>query len=195
MNVRHLGILLLSVLLLIIGYILGVVFTVPGIYIHKQINPVHLLSILLSIFLAIFVSLLLDRAKVAREKIKDLVNRKVQVVSELIEDYEQAIASGSVQYSTIVSFNKKIRSSVRFVVNSLKSTSLGKCNDLERSEVYCKDLVELTTKVEFSEDGEADLVVSEGVAKFSKDKMAEISSKLSTLSNCLFAAQISICKK
>lgn len=185
----------LIIIVFTFGYIVSKIVNIPHFSIQKEINPIHLISILTTIFVAILISIIFDQHKERNKVGKGLFFDKIEDIYNILEKIHGLIETKKIDLSTATSSIKRLRSSIRFIFVALENKRIVATDHKNRIESILKDMNSAMTNTPIAEThstANTPLSISDGVITYSQQRAAHISSQVEVLKNELFKLQMTI---
>ncbi len=184
----------LSALLVTIGFVLGKIILIPGVSIQREINPVHLLSILVAVLMGILASIVFTTHKQKKDDEKRLLISRIETLYSIADQLFSKVNEQKKNLFEINSINKRMRSLLGIITHATEQTSINS-SQVERATLISTELTSLTTETKAVDPvcGQvADVVVEDNIVSYSEKRKSELESKIQQFQNALFLLQLEI---
>lgn len=180
----------------VIGFTLGRIFSVPGIEIDKQLNPIDILSIGVTIILTYFVSKILDKEKAISQFEKDLINKRFFELDELVNTTKAQVLSRSIPLPTATSFIKRFSLTLQNICSVIEKIGLDYNKEQkEKLFINIRDLRNALTDTPFVNEDDLQntnvpISVRDSIIQYNTNTVATIENKFEELKTNLFLFQL-----
>ena len=195
MRLRSFAIVVLFFLIFFAGACIGKMMHSDYFVLQKEINLVHVLSVLCTVFVAVLVAVLIDRNKSKSKSEKDLFLNRINQITAIADCLHDKIIERSISLIEATSRLKRIRSSVRCIYQAFASTN----KLIGITEVSVQAILkEINTLMTYTPSGQEvegailPICISNNVCTYSVSRSAEIEGQIELLKNTLFRIQIEI---
>lgn len=186
---------ILSCVIFSFGYLMSKITNLPFFSIQKEINPLHLLSILTTILVAVLISIIFDQHKEKNKIGKSLFFKRINDIDFMLDKLHETLESSSIDLIHAISVNKRLRSAMTFVFIALKKNKIIVDTQKAQIDKYLKELnVSMTsTPVSSAETNSSPTIeIRAGLITYSDQRASQIGSQIEVLRNELFKLQMLI---
>ena len=186
---------LLVFIAIVIGFLAGKMYDVPGLTLDRKINPLHALSIIVTVFIAIVISIFFEKEKEKNKVIKEIIIRRIDKTIDLTESLIDLVATGKIRSEVVPGYPKRIHSSLKCSWSSFENNKIKTVVDFSELELIIRELKNLLTNTPINASGslaDAPISAKNGYFLYNEARVSEVSVELEKLKNMLFKAQLDV---
>lgn len=191
----------ISILLILLGLIIGKFINFPHFVISKEIDLINILSIIVTIGLAVAITTFFDKRKSDYRTEKDLIIKRVDDIYNICSVLQIEAVSGEIEYTDVAYSIKRINVSINSVYGLINKTNFNVEKEIKSTfKTSISELRDILTNTPLISEKEVELSdipisVKNGVIHFNRERISHIEMKFDKLKNLLLEWQIIINKK
>lgn len=180
---------------LLIGFLIGKMVSVPNLSFETNINPLHGVSILVTLFIALLLSIFFDTNKSKVIGQKEIMIKRMDKILEMIDGLQNHVLAGKVDVQFGIAFTKRFNGATSYIWASLATQGVRvklAQGDIESVARQLKDLLTNTPAYNDDAQGAPPIRVVDKSFEYSPARIAELIANLEDLKNKLFQTQLEI---
>ncbi len=191
-----------SILILIIGWLIGSKWQICQFVLDLQINIVDAVTLLITIIMGFYIARILEKEVQDNRIEKDMYLTKISAIENLLESIENMFQNTNginLDYKLMVNLEHRIRTKRNSIFTHILEKSKGKIKrDIQGYEKSLKDefkdLRNYLTQTNASDGEPKDISIENNIAKYSTDRTSLILTSLNSIENKLLELKVLINK-
>jgi len=184
---------MISIIVFIVGLLLGKMIDVPGFTLNKEINPLHAISILVPLIIAIVFTWFFSREQEKERVLKSILIKRIGELVEFVDYVQDRLMNGEINIHFAPTISKKIWSALTCTRYSIVESKSPVPFDVGEAELILRKINRLITETPSDGGGNTETTtISNGIYNYSLARKSEINRNLDNAKNALYRLQIRI---
>lgn len=179
-----------------LGFIASKIVDVPGITIETNINPLHLLSIIVTLFIALLITVYFQTHKEVNSSRNEILIKRIDSITDNIDSFYDTISTGIIPIELAPSTVKRIYQSLKYTWENFNAEGVSvsiEFNIIEKKTRIINNLLTNTPAIA-SNDPVPPVSTAENNYLYNTARIAEIEKHIDDLKNNLFKVQLDVNK-
>jgi hypothetical protein len=183
-----------------LGVVVGKLFNISYFKVDENINIIDVISVAVTIFAAYIVTKVLDKEKQDNRTEKDLIIKRTEDIYQLIDDSNNKVNTGAINYQEAASHFKRINVSLNCIYRILTNTKIG-LDETHKKNIIgntkkLRDLLTDTPKISEAEIQISNLPneVKDSIVHLTQNRILEIETEYDKLRDNILLLQLAINK-
>ena len=202
MNRRTIIEIILSIVILVIGWIIGNKWQIMECKLDLSFNIVDLVTLIVTIAMGIYIAWILEKEVQDRRIEKDMYLSKIDSIDGILEDIENLFQSNNgsrIDYKKIVSIEHRVKLKKKGIFEHLLKNSHGKIKDsLKKYDNQLKrdfkDLRNYLTQTSAGASVPQDITIDNNIASYSSERTSNILTLLNSIGIKLLEVKVLVNK-
>jgi len=179
-----------------LGFIVSKIIDVPGITIESNINPLHLLSIIITLFIALLITVYFQTNKEVNNSRNGILIKRIDNITDNIDLFYEIISTGTIPIELAPSTVKRIHQSLKYTWNNFEEEGVVVSIELKTIETITRMINNLLTNTPAIalDDPMPPISIDKNKYVYNAARISEIEKYIDDLKNNLFKIQLDVNK-
>lgn len=185
---------IMYIIIFSLGFTLGKIINVPGITIETNINPLHLLSIIVTLFIALLITVYFQTHKEVNSSRNTILIKRIDSITDNISSFYETISTGIIPIELAPSTVKRIHQSLKCTWENFNTEEVSVSIEFKIIEKKTRIINHLLTNTPAiaSNDPVPPVSVVKNSYLYNTARIAEIEKHIDDLKNNLFKVQLDV---
>lgn len=159
-----------------IGFVCGSMINVPGLSLSRNLNPIHLISILSTVLVALILKTVVEDSRSKGRVRREFITKYIEMAQQRIDTISIELQDGAISCTKAPSLSKRVTRIARWINDALRSCKIAAPNSWNTVENHLRKLNDLLTSSPRRPISQAGLSIhaSDGKYRYSEARIQEI---------------------